>query len=126
MRRYDDERKPGAIFLQGIFYAEALILAETGHSVGAIQVAGTTMTSQLPFFVAACDYTLIGEEMLAASAYLSKDPDMVGTIKGEDAGKLIILLFILIMVILGSIGYIFNIAPIIKLFNVVKDWFTLG
>ncbi|RKX65435.1 hypothetical protein DRP44_06325, partial [candidate division TA06 bacterium] len=62
----------------------------------------------------------------AASAYLSKDPDMVGTIKGEDAGKLIILLFILIMVILGSIGYIFNIAPIIKLFNVVKDWFTLG
>ena len=118
--------KPGAIFLQGTFYAEALILAETGHSVGAIQVAGTTQTAQLPFFVAACDYTLIGEEMLAASAYLSKDPDMVGTIKGEDAGKLIILLFILIMVILGSIGYIFNIAPIMKLFNVIKDWFTLG
>ena len=118
--------KPGAIFLQGIFYAEALILAETGHSVGAIQIAGTTMTSQLPFFVAACDYTLIGEEMLAASAYLSKDPDMVGTIKGEDAGKLIILIFILFMVILGSVGYIFNIAPIMKLFNVIKDWFTLG
>ncbi|MCK4544500.1 hypothetical protein KAU43_03105 [candidate division WOR-3 bacterium] len=118
--------EPGAIFLQGTFYAEALILAETGHSVGAIQIAGTTMTHQLPFFIAACDYTLIGEEMLAASAYLSKDPDMVGTIKGEDAGKLIILLFILIMVLMGTLGYIFHISPIIEIFNAILALFTQG
>jgi hypothetical protein len=62
--------KPGAIFYMGTFYAESLILAETGHSTGAIQIAGTAMPSQLPFFVTACDYTLIGEELFAASAYL--------------------------------------------------------
>ena len=54
----------------GAFYAESLILAETGNSVGAIQIAGTAMPTQLPFFVAACDFTLIGEEFFAASAYL--------------------------------------------------------
>ncbi|MCK4590906.1 MAG: fibronectin type III domain-containing protein, partial [Candidatus Latescibacteria bacterium] len=57
--------KPAAIFYMGCFYAESLILAETGHSVGAIQIAGTAMPAQLPFFITACDYTLIGEELFA-------------------------------------------------------------
>jgi len=91
--------KPAAVFLQGQFYAEALILAETANSVGAIQIAGTAMPTQLPFFVAACDYTLIGEELFAASAYLSKDPKLLGSLKGQDVGKLIFLLAILIGVV---------------------------
>ena len=81
--------KPAACFYMGAFYAESLILAETGNSIGAIQVAGTAMPSQLPFFVAACDYTLIGEEFFAASAYLSGDPEQLGSLKGQDMGKLI-------------------------------------
>ena len=80
--------KPAAIFLQGVFYAESLILAETGNSVGAIQIAGTTSDAQLPFFITACDYTLIGEELYAASAYLSREPMLLGSIKGQDVGKL--------------------------------------
>jgi hypothetical protein len=87
--------RPAAVFLQGQFYAEALILAETANYVGAIQIAGTAMPTQLPFFVAACDYTLIGEELFAASAYLSKDPKLLGSLKGQDVGKLIFLLVIL-------------------------------
>lgn len=79
--------KPAACFYMGSFYAESLILAETGNSIGAIQIAGTAQPSQLPFFVAACDYTLIGEEFFAASAYLSNDPDQLGTLKGQDFGK---------------------------------------
>ncbi|GAB4153990.1 MAG: hypothetical protein Tsb009_30530 [Planctomycetaceae bacterium] len=82
--------KPAACFYMGAFFAESLILAETGNSIGAIQVAGTAMPSQLPFFVAACDYTLIGEEFFAASAYLSEDPDQLGSLKGQDVGKLIV------------------------------------
>ena len=83
--------KPAAIFLQGYFYAESLILAETGNSIGAIQIAGTTADAQLPFFITACDYTLIGEELFAASAYLSEDPLLLGSIKGQDIVKLILL-----------------------------------
>src|SRR6185503_2688255 len=62
-------KRPAACFYMGTFFAESLLLAETGNSIGAIQIAGTSETSQLPFFVAACDYALIGEEFFAASAY---------------------------------------------------------
>ncbi len=82
--------KPAACFYMGVFYAEALLLAETGNSVGAIQVAGTAMPAQLPFFVAACDYTLIGEEFFAASAYLSGEPAQLGSLRGQDIGKLLV------------------------------------
>ncbi|VAX36488.1 hypothetical protein MNBD_PLANCTO02-1810, partial [hydrothermal vent metagenome] len=79
--------EPAACFYMGAFFAESLILAETGNSIGAIQIAGTAMPSQLPFFVAACDYTLIGEEFFAASAYLSGEADQMGSLKGQDFGK---------------------------------------
>jgi len=80
-------KKPATCFYLGAFFAESLILAETGNSIGAIQIAGTAMPTQLPFFVAACDYTLIGEELFAASAYLSQDEKMLGSLKGQDFGK---------------------------------------
>ena len=79
--------KPAAIFYMGYFYAESLLLAETGASTGAIQVAGTDAYTQLPFFVTTCDYTLIGEELYAASAYLSREPRMLGSLRGQDVGK---------------------------------------
>ncbi len=87
--------KPAACFYLGAFFAESLILAETGNSVGAIQVAGTAQPSQLPFFVAACDYTLIGEELFAASAYLSGSPEELGSLKGQDVGKIIVAVWLL-------------------------------
>lgn len=96
--------KPAAIFLQGSFAAESLILAETGNSIGAIQIAGTDSEHQLPFFIAACDYTLIGEELYAATAYLSKDPMFLGSLKGQDWGKVLILVMIVLGVALESFG----------------------
>jgi hypothetical protein len=102
--------RPAAVFLQGQFYAEALILAETANSVGAIQIAGTAMPTQLPFFVAACDYTLIGEELFAASAYLSKDPKLLGSLKGQDVGKFIFLLAIFIGAILLTLNSVLGLS----------------
>ena len=96
--------KPATVFFQGAFYAESLILAETGHSIGAIQIAGTAMTSQLPFFVTACDYTLIGEELFAAGAYLTEDPRLLGSLKGQDVAKGLAILFIVVGIILESFG----------------------
>ncbi len=96
--------KPAANFLLGCFYAESLIIAETGFSSGAIQTAGTAQPSQLPFFVASCDYTLIGEELFAASAYLSKDPQQLGSLKGQDFGKLLIIILIILGVALEIAG----------------------
>lgn len=96
--------KPAACFYMGAFFAESLILAETGNSIGAIQVAGTAMPAQLPFFVAACDYTLIGEEFFAASAYLSGDPAQLGSLKGQDVGKIIVGIGIIVGVLMSSVA----------------------
>jgi len=101
--------KPAVVFLQGQFYAESLILAETANLVGAIQIAGTAMPSQLPFFFAACDYTLIGEELFAASAYLSRDPKLLGSLKGQDVGKFIFLLVILVGVVFLTLNSILDV-----------------
>lgn len=86
--------QPGAIFFMGYFNAESLLLAETGASTGAIQVAGTDQYIQLPFFITTCDYTLIGEELYAASAYLSRDPRLLGSLRGQDVGKAFLMITI--------------------------------
>ncbi|MGB2770206.1 MAG: fibronectin type III domain-containing protein [Candidatus Zixiibacteriota bacterium] len=91
--------KPAANIYMGAFYAESLLLAETGFAAGAIQIAGTAMPEQLPFFIAACDYTLMGEELYAASACLSKEPLMLGSLKGQDLVKIALVACILLGVI---------------------------
>ena len=96
-------QRPAACFYQGKFYAESLILAETGNSIGAIQIAGTASPAQLPFFVTACDYTLIGEEFFAASAYLSKERKLIGSIRGQDVGKLIFMVALVLGVVYVSV-----------------------
>ncbi len=83
--------KAAATFFMGEFYAESLILAETANSVGAIQVASSTELTQTPFFIAACDYVLIGDEFYAASAFLTRQPVLVGSLVGQDWCKLAII-----------------------------------
>jgi hypothetical protein len=96
--------RPAAHIFMGSFFAESLLLAETGFSTGAIQVAGTAQVAQLPFFVVACDYTLIGEELYAASAYLSGEPKLVGSLKGADLLKLAIVAAIVVGCVLETLG----------------------
>lgn len=86
--------RPAAHFFIGAFYAEALMLAEVGQTTGAIQIAGTAELAQLPFFVCSCDYTLIGEEFYAASGYLSKEPLLLGSTKGQDWVKGLVLVWL--------------------------------
>jgi hypothetical protein len=100
-------RRPAACFYFGCFFAESLILAENGNAIGAIQIAGTAETAQLPFFVAACDYTLIGEEFFAASAYLSGEPDQLGTLLGQDVAKAIAWIAILGASTAGTVVAVF-------------------
>lgn len=95
---------PAANIMVGYFFAESLILAEVGSQIGAIQIAGTTNTSQIPFFVAACDYCLIGEEIYAASAYLSRDPVLVGNLVAQDLAKMAGIAIIFIGALLATVA----------------------
>ena len=96
--------RPAANFYLGAFYAESLVFAETGYATGAIQIAGTAEVDQLPFFVVACDYTLIGEELYAAGASLSGDPIQLGSIRGQDIAKAVFFVYIAAGVILKLVG----------------------
>jgi hypothetical protein len=71
---------------------------------GAIQISGTDSTYQIPFFIAACDYCLIGEELYAASAYLSREPRLLGSLRGQDTGKI----FLTTAIALGAIFITIN------------------
>jgi hypothetical protein len=97
-------KQPAANFFMGSYFAEALLLTETGASTGAIQIAGTDSDHQLPFFVTTCDYTLIGEELYAASAYLSREPVQVGTLRGQDIGKGIVLGMLVVGTLFATAG----------------------
>ena len=97
--------RPAAIFLMGYFYAESLLLAETGASTGAIQIAGTDSYTQIPFFITTCDYTLIGEELYAASAYLSREARMLGSLRGQDVGKAFLMLAAVLFGVVATVGH---------------------
>ncbi len=103
--------KPASIFLLGTFEAESLILAETGNSVGAIQIAGTDSTIQLSFFIVACDYTLIGEELFAASGYLSGNRSILASVRAQDILKVIIISLLLLAVIWSTVNVLTGDTP---------------
>jgi len=91
-------------FLFGSFAAESLVLAEAGQQVGAMQVAASVSPEQVAFFICACDYTLIGEELFAASAYLTREEVQLGSLYGQDRAKALILVLILIGVVTATIN----------------------
>jgi hypothetical protein len=96
--------RPATNFFIGHFYAESLVLAETGNATGAIQIAGTDSDAQLPFFISACDYTLIGEELYAGSVYLSRQPLLLGALKGQDYAKALIIAVIVVGIVLSMVN----------------------
>lgn len=100
--------KPAACFFMGYFMAESLLLAEVGATTGAIQIAGTDIEHQLPFFFTACDYTLIGEELYAAGAYLSREPMLLSALKVQDFGKLVVMVSVFFGAIIVALGTKFH------------------
>lgn len=93
-----------ANIMVGYFMAESLLFAEGGAQVGAMQIAGTGNLAQTAFFVAACDYTLIGEELYAGGAALSGDPRQIGSLAGQDYLKLITMCLIALGSVLATVG----------------------
>jgi len=96
--------KPAANIMIGPFWAESMMFAETFDRVGSMQVGGTARTYQIPFFAALCDYVLIGEEIFAAGAYVSGDPQQIGSIASQDWFKLAAIGLSIVGALLSSVG----------------------
>jgi hypothetical protein len=97
--------RPAANIYMGSFYAESLFMAETGNLTGAIQIAGCDQVTQLPFFVCACDYTLLGEELYASSAYLGREPNQLATIAAQDWAKALAAAAVVLALLLSALGH---------------------
>ena len=96
--------RPAANIMMGGFDGTAVGFAENGAMAGAIQVSGTAQLTQIPFFVASCDYTLVGEELYAAGAYLSKDRDTTASICGQDMVKVVVMVVLILGTITATFG----------------------
>ena len=96
--------KPALNVFVGDFQAEALEIAEAGRADAIAQFGGTSNVDQLPFFMATCDQTLVGEELYTAQGYLTDDPQAISRLVGPDAGKAIAILLIAIGAILVTLG----------------------
>jgi hypothetical protein len=87
--------KVASAILVGLFRAESLLLAEAAGQLNAITIGGCARIVQIPYFIVACDYCLIGEELMVAGAYLSREPIQLGAVRGQDLSKILMALMIL-------------------------------
>ncbi len=107
------EERPGANLLMGYFWSESLQFAEGGNYIGAMQIGGTASASQIPFFVASCDYCLIGEELFAAKGYLDRDPASLGSLVASDLLRTLLIG----LVVLSFFAVNFNLAFLVDILS---------
>ena len=82
-----------------------LPIAEANRSKGCICIEGTAYMSQIHAMGLTTDYNLIGEQLYAAGAMYSKDPDTLSTLRINDIGKLTVigLLPVLVAAVAGGV-----------------------
>lgn len=114
--------KAASTFLFGVFAAESLILAEAGQQVGAMQIASSVSPEQVPFFICTCDYTLVGEELFGASAYLTREPVQVGSLFAQDRVKLLFFFLILLGVAISTVN---SFRPKDRAISSPVDWIVM-
>jgi hypothetical protein len=101
-------RKPASAIMCGAWYHQTIIFCEAIQRAGAMTLGGTDTTHNIPFMVAANNYSMIGEEMYAMSAYLSEYPTLASSLAGQDIGKYIVIILCIIGVILHAAGIPFS------------------
>ncbi len=108
------EKHAGAI-LTGYFTGDTTLVAEGAALAGALTVAGLVRVTHVAYFVVQADYTLIGEELLVAGAYVSKDPIRLGSTRGQDYMKLVGVVTMALGIILATFGMAKPIVDFLKL-----------
>ncbi len=108
------EERPGANIIIGYFWSESLQFAEGGSYIGAMQIGGTSSASQVPFFIAACDYCLIGEEIFAAKGYIEKDAGSLGSLVASDLFRTVLIGIILLSFLASNLnlGFILDLLKL--------------
>jgi hypothetical protein len=80
----------------GGYSAAGPTIGMAANLAGVISLGGTANVHQIHNFVACFDYAVIGDEVYALSAYLTRDPREIGNIMGLDYAKVIIVLMLIV------------------------------
>jgi hypothetical protein len=76
------------------------LITQTGNNIGLTQVAGTENLQALSVIFASVDRVAMGEELYAASAYLSRRLGLLSTLAAEDDVRFLLVVAIVVAGIL--------------------------
>ncbi len=104
--------KPALDVMVGTQWATAVYMSEVASNAGCMQISGTDYLSNVACLATTSDYIMIGEEQVAAGAYLSKDPVQLSSIRTQD----IIKALLVFLIVAGTIAISFGSKVITDLF----------
>lgn len=90
--------------LVGWLARSTMVWAEEGRIANCLQIGGTTFLNNMCFAAVAFDYSLLGDEMYAAAAAISKDPRRLGAMEGMDIIKWWTIGLLLIIILGAAAG----------------------
>ena len=96
--------KPAMVVFLGYFLADVLVTGEAGSRVGALQIGGTADQSAISLMAMTCDYILIGEEIYAVTASITKDKYQIATVASQDWIKAILVTLMVVGFLLTAAG----------------------
>jgi hypothetical protein len=96
--------KPGACVFIGPFLVEGIHLGINSRRIETMAIAGNTSYSMGAFMFVSMDYVLLGEEMLAAGAYMTEDITNISGIAAEDVMKWVLAIILTAGTLLKIVG----------------------
>lgn len=96
--------KPAGNIMLGATLGEALLFGETAFRYGAMQISGGIHYTALPLNAITSDYLVIGDELFAIEAFVSKNPLQVGTLRGNDISRILSIALIILAVVAANAG----------------------
>lgn len=99
-----DRRAVGASFMLGHFGDEVLLAGEAAVRNGIPQVAGSGSLAALPSMALSTDKLLMGEDLYAAGAYLSRGTALQAALAAQDAARWLMAAGIIVLVVLRTLG----------------------
>jgi len=85
-------------------WGSAIYIAGVSHEAGSFTISGSDYLSNVACLAVASDYVMIGEEMVAAGAYLSKDPVQIASIRTQDIIKAVMAVLLLLGILTLTMG----------------------
>jgi len=96
--------KPAGSILVGAWWHQTIIYCEALQRADALTLGGTDYAGNIAFMVAASNYSLIGEEMYALSAYLSNESILTSSLVGQDIAKYLVMIVSIVGALLSTLG----------------------